>query len=31
MERLAEVRGEIENLAGVFKVKTHMVVKDWVM
>ncbi len=31
MERLAEVRGEIENLPGVFKVKTHMVVKDWVM
>lgn len=30
MERLAEVRGEIENLPGVFKVKTHMVVKDWV-
>ncbi|UCJ18762.1 Lrp/AsnC family transcriptional regulator [Pseudomonas sp. MM211] len=31
MERLAEVRGVIENLPGVFKVKTHMVVKDWVM
>lgn len=31
MERLAEVRGQIENLAGVFKVKTHMVVKDWLM
>ncbi|TBU94479.1 Lrp/AsnC family transcriptional regulator [Phytopseudomonas dryadis] len=31
MERLAEVRGEIENFPGVTKVKTHMVVKDWVM
>ena len=31
MERLAEVRGEIENFPGVSKVKTHMVVKDWLM
>lgn len=31
MERLAEVRGEIENFPGVHKIKTHMVVKDWMM
>lgn len=31
MERLAEVRGEIENFPGIYKVKTHMVVKDWLM
>lgn len=31
MERLAEVRGEIENFPGVYKVKTHMLVKDWLM
>jgi DNA-binding Lrp family transcriptional regulator len=29
MQRLAEVRGEIENFPGMQKVKTHMVVKDW--
>lgn len=29
MERLAEVRGQIENFPGMQKVKTHMVVKDW--
>lgn len=29
MQRLAEVRGEIENLPGMQKVKTHMLVKDW--
>jgi Lrp/AsnC family leucine-responsive transcriptional regulator len=30
MQRLSEVRGEIENFPGIQKVKTHMVVKDWV-
>jgi Lrp/AsnC family leucine-responsive transcriptional regulator len=27
---LSEVRGEIENFPGMQKVKTHMVVKDWI-
>ncbi|SDE88544.1 transcriptional regulator, AsnC family [Pseudomonas seleniipraecipitans] len=31
MQRLAEVRGEIENFPGVYKVKTHVLVKDWLM
>ncbi|MEX6501293.1 Lrp/AsnC family transcriptional regulator [Pseudomonas zhanjiangensis] len=31
MERLAEIRGQIENFPGMQKVKTHMVVKDWAM
>jgi Lrp/AsnC family leucine-responsive transcriptional regulator len=31
IDRLAEVRGEIESFPGVNKVKTHMLVKDWVM
>jgi Lrp/AsnC family leucine-responsive transcriptional regulator len=30
MQRLSEIRGEIENFPGMQKVKTHMVVKDWV-
>lgn len=30
MQRFSEVRGEIENFPGMQKVKTHMVVKDWV-
>ena len=30
MLRFSEVRGEIENFPGMQKVKTHMVVKDWV-
>ena len=30
MKRLSEIRGEIENFPGMQKVKTHMVVKDWV-
>jgi Lrp/AsnC family leucine-responsive transcriptional regulator len=29
MQRLSAVRGEIENFPGMQKVKTHMVVKDW--
>lgn len=29
MQRLSEIRGEIENFPGMQKVKTHMVVKDW--
>lgn len=31
MQRLAEVRGEIENFPGMQKVKTHMVVKEWAL
>jgi DNA-binding Lrp family transcriptional regulator len=31
MQRLAEVRGEIENFPGMQKVKTHMLVKDWAL
>ncbi len=31
MDRLAEIRGQIENFPGMQKVKTHMVVKDWAM
>jgi Lrp/AsnC family transcriptional regulator, leucine-responsive regulatory protein len=30
MQRFSEVRGEIENFPGMQKVKTHMMVKDWV-
>jgi Lrp/AsnC family leucine-responsive transcriptional regulator len=30
MQRFSEVRGEIENFPGMQKVKTHMVVKDWI-
>ncbi|MBU0806418.1 Lrp/AsnC family transcriptional regulator [Pseudomonas sp. MIL19] len=30
MLRFSEVRGEIENFPGMQKVKTHMMVKDWV-
>ncbi|WP_439861143.1 Lrp/AsnC family transcriptional regulator [Pseudomonas sp. MBLB4136] len=31
MERLSEIRGQIENYPGMHKVKTHMVVTDWPM
>ncbi|WP_137884995.1 Lrp/AsnC family transcriptional regulator [Pseudomonas sp. 2FE] len=31
MARLSEVRGAIENFPGMQKVKTHMLVKDWLM
>lgn len=31
IERLAQVRGEIAAFPGISKVKTHMLVKDWVM
>lgn len=31
MQRFSEVRGEIENYPGMQKVKTHVIVKDWVM
>lgn len=31
MDRLSEIRGQIENFPGMQKVKTHMVVKDWSM
>ncbi|SNS18476.1 transcriptional regulator, AsnC family [Pseudomonas segetis] len=31
MERFSEIRGEIENYPGMQKVKTHVIVKDWVM
>lgn len=31
MQRLSEIREAFEGLPGMQKVKTHMVVKDWVM
>ncbi|WP_417660258.1 Lrp/AsnC family transcriptional regulator [Pseudomonas sp.] len=31
MQRFSEIRGEIENYPGMQKVKTHVIVKDWVM
>jgi Lrp/AsnC family leucine-responsive transcriptional regulator len=31
MQRLSEIREAIEGFPGMHKVKTHMVVKDWVM
>ena len=31
MQRLSEIREAIEGFPGMQKVKTHMVVKDWVM
>ncbi|WP_339486184.1 Lrp/AsnC family transcriptional regulator [Pseudomonas sp. EL_65y_Pfl2_R95] len=31
MQRFSEIRGEIENYPGMQKVKTHVIVKDWLM
>lgn len=31
MECLSEIRGEVERLPGMRKVKTHVLVKDWTM
>lgn len=31
MQRFSEIRGEIENYPGMQKVKTHVIVKDWVL
>ncbi|WP_187671348.1 Lrp/AsnC family transcriptional regulator [Zestomonas carbonaria] len=31
MERLSEIRGEIERYPGIQKIKTHMVVQEWAM
>ncbi|CAE6896651.1 MULTISPECIES: Lrp/AsnC family transcriptional regulator [Pseudomonas] len=31
MHRLGEIRGDIEQFPGIRKVKTHVMVKDWLM